>query len=218
LHNLEPFKGKIAAFGSWDVFPYIINEQRSNIPVNAGFEVAKHDNLSDKELFLNQLQTEIPSPWGTVRLDAFTHHYAWEYLKQYKPRVLYLAYGETDDFAHDGNYQAYLKSARQTDEFIKELWQWTQSDPQYQNKTTFIITTDHGRGTVPIESWKGHGVKIKGADQIWIAVIGPDTYASGEVSSEQQWYQSQIAATVAKLLGVEYQGQKIADPILPITK
>src|SRR5699024_12739381 len=36
LNNSEAYAGKVAAFGSWDVFPYIINEQRSGVPVNAG--------------------------------------------------------------------------------------------------------------------------------------------------------------------------------------
>ncbi|WP_240614873.1 hypothetical protein [Polaribacter filamentus] len=82
VNSSSKFKGKVAAFGSWDVFPFIINEERSGVPVNAGFENANSDNLSDRELFLNELQSQIPSPWGSVRLDAFTHHYALEYMKK----------------------------------------------------------------------------------------------------------------------------------------
>ena len=62
--NKQPlFKNKVAAFGSWDVFPYIINEKRSGVLVNAGFEPAK-GILSSREIFLNELQEDIPSPWG----------------------------------------------------------------------------------------------------------------------------------------------------------
>ena len=32
------FEKSAVAFGSWDVFPFIINETRSGIPVNAGWE------------------------------------------------------------------------------------------------------------------------------------------------------------------------------------
>ena len=72
LANKDPkYMGKVAAFASWDVFPYIVNETRSGVPVNAGFELAKGNSLTDKEKFLNQLQPRVPSPWGTVRLDAF---------------------------------------------------------------------------------------------------------------------------------------------------
>ncbi|MBX2916478.1 MAG: sulfatase-like hydrolase/transferase [Cyclobacteriaceae bacterium] len=204
LNKQAKYKGKVAAFGSWDVFPFIINEERSGIPVNAGFESAVDKNLSDREKFLNQLQVEIPSPWGGVRLDAFTHHFALEYMKKYKPRVVYIAYGETDDFAHNGKYDAYLKSAYQTDQFIKNIWEWVQSQPQYQNKTTILITTDHGRGTIPVDEWRSHGTKIKGADQIWIAAIGAGVTPKGEVKSSGQLYQNQVAATAAGLLGITF--------------
>lgn len=212
LNNTADYKGKVAAFGSWDVFPFIINEKRSGVPVNAGYQTATGD-LSEREKFLNEMQSQIPQRWGSVRFDAFTHNYALEYLKKHQPRVLYIAYGETDDFAHDGRYDAYLKSAWQTDQFIKQLWEWAQSHPQYKNKTTFIITTDHGRGTVPLETWKSHGNEVNGADQIWIAVMGPDTPALGEVKSSGQLYQNQVARTAAAFLGVNYDGEGIGREI-----
>lgn len=206
--NQQPeFKGKVAAFGSWDVFPYIINEERSKVPVNAGFEPAKGENLTEREKFLNELQEQIPSPWGGVRLDGFTHHYALEHIKKHQPKLLYIAYGETDDFAHNGRYDFYLNSAHQTDAFIRELWEYVQSNEQYRDKTTFIIATDHGRGTVPQETWKHHGTNIKGADEVWFAVIGPDTPAEGELKTKNQYYQNQIAGTVAHFLGLNYKSK-----------
>jgi hypothetical protein len=204
LNKLPKYKGKVAAFGSWDVFPYIINEERSGIPVNAGFEKAGGPNLTDREIFLNTLQEEIPGPWAGVRLDAFTHYFALEYLKKHQPKVTYIAYGETDDFAHDGEYDAYLKSARRTDQFIGDLWNWAQSQKAYKGKTTFLITTDHGRGTEPVTAWKHHGDEQPGADQIWFAVLGPDTAPSGEQKTSGQIYQNQVAKTAAAFLGVDY--------------
>lgn len=211
INQQTGFEGKVAAFGSWDVFPYIVNEERSGIPVNAGFEKSADQPLSEKEVFLNKLQDEIPSPWGGVRLDAFTHHFMMEYVKKHSPRLVYIAYGETDDFAHDGAYDHYLKSALQTDQFIKEIWDYIQSTPQYKDKTTLLITTDHGRGTVPKETWKGHGASVKNADQIWIAALGPDTKALGSIKG--QYYPNQLAATVAQALGVDYQQPKAGKPL-----
>ncbi len=216
LNNQKEFKGNVAAFGSWDVFPYIINEERSGVPVNAGFEKAL-DNPTEKETFLNRLQDEIRGPWGTVRLDVFTHHYAMEYLRANSPRVLYVAYGETDDWAHGGDYDQYLKSARQTDAYIKELWDYAQSNAQYRGKTTLIITTDHGRGTHPKRTWRDHGTRIPDAGQIWIAAVGPGFAALGEVKEEQQSYQNQVARTVVELLGKEYDNPK-AGSALTVSK
>ncbi len=217
IQNQENFRDKVAAFGSWDVFPYIINEERSGIPVNAGFEKSNDQPLTEREVFLNKLQDEIPSPWGGVRLDAFTHHFAMEYLQKHQPRLLYIAYGETDDFAHDGRYDHYLKSTHQTDAFIKSLWDYVQSNDKYKNKTTLIITTDHGRGTYPKETWKSHGTKIKEADQIWLAALGPDTKALGD-EIKGQFYQNQVAATVAEILGFKLDSQKAGKAIKKIYK
>ena len=196
-NNSAEGNGKVAAFGSWDVFPYIVNEERSKVPVNAGFEMAK-ERPNDRELFLNVLQKQIPSPWSSVRLDAFTHHYALEYMKKNHPNLVYIAYGETDDFAHEGDYQAYLKSTNTTDNFIKELWEFTQTDDYYKNETVFIITTDHGRGTEPIRSWRDHGSQVDGADQVWLVVFGKNILPKGEIASEKQLFTNQIAPTIAK--------------------
>jgi predicted AlkP superfamily pyrophosphatase or phosphodiesterase len=199
----DSFKGGAAAFGSWDVFPYIINTTRSGIPVNAGFELAKGEDLTAREVFLNQLQPQVPSPWSSVRFDAFTHHYALEYMKRKHPQLTYISYGETDDFAHDGNYEAYLKSAHNTDGLIRELWEYTQQDPFYKDQTLFIITTDHGRGTVPLESWKSHGNEVDGAGQVWIIAFGSNVSALGEANDEEQLYSTQIAPVIYEALGVK---------------
>lgn len=211
--NRQPgFVGHVAAFGSWDVFPYIINEARSGVPVNAGFEQATGANLTDRERFLNELQPQIPSPWSTVRLDAFTHHYAKAYLEKHQPRLLYIAYGETDDFAHDGAYDAYLKSAHQTDAFIRDLWEWVQSQDAYRGKTTLLITTDHGRGFQ--DEWTSHGSDVEGAEAIWIAALGPDTSSKGAVRGTCGFTQSQVAATAAALLGLEYTNDRLVGAVL----
>ncbi len=207
--NEQPgFRNRVAAFASWDVFPYIINTQRSGIPVNAGFATAQGDDLTAKEAWLNELQAQIPSPWATVRLDAFTHNYALEYMKKYHPRVVYIAYGETDDFAHDGRYDHYLQSARQTSDWLEELWAFLQKDPVYAGKTTLLITTDHGRGHNPKDSWRSHGAQHAGSDAIWLAVIGPDTAPRGEVKEKGQLWQNQVAKTAAAFLGLEYTSEK----------
>ena len=203
VNTNKKFMGDVAAFGSWDVFPFIINEERSKIPVNAGFELAKGNDLTSNETFLNKIQTETPSPWSTVRLDVFTHNYALEYMKKLHPKLVYIAYGETDDFAHNGNYQAYLKSANNTDGFIKEIWNFIENDEFYKGQTTLIITTDHGRGTKPIDTWKSHGSSIVDCDQVWIMTLGKGVESKGEISNQEQIYSNQIASSIAKLLGVD---------------
>lgn len=205
------FKGKIAAFATWDAFPYILNKQRSNIYV-----YADADSLlfpSEKLKLINDLQYLTTRPIG-VRPDVITYLAAREYLKEYKPRALYIAFDETDDYAHGGEYDQYLKAAHAQDKMIADLWHYLQSDPNYANKTTLLITTDHGRGDKVKDEWRHHGQKVEDAGQIWIAAIGPDTRAIGEVTTAGQLYQQQIAATLARLLGLRFTAEHpVADPI-----
>ncbi|MBO6573956.1 MAG: alkaline phosphatase family protein [Rhodothermales bacterium] len=203
---------RAAAFGSWDVFPYIINEERSGIPVNAGFEPSLDPERSERESFLNELQAQIPSPWGTVRLDAFTHHYALEYMKRASPEVVYISYGETDDFAHNDNFPAYIRAARNTDAFLQGLWTFLQTDSAYAGRTSLIITTDHGRGSG--DGWVGHGTgeEWAGSEYIWLAALGPSIPAGGELRGVG-FDQAQVAATVAALMGFDFTITGAAPPI-----
>ena len=210
IANTDPrYMGKVAAFGSWDVFPYIINEERSGVPVNAGFELAMGNDLTEREHFLNELQPRVPSPWSTVRLDVFTHQYAVEHMKKTHPKLVYIAYGETDDFAHEGDYEAYLKSANNTDTLLKHLWQFTQNDPFYKDQTVFIITTDHGRGAADLKTWTGHGDKVKDAGSVWLIMFGKNMMTNGEVNKKEQLYSNQIAPTISKILGLPIEGKPL---------
>jgi len=204
LNKKEAYKGKVAAFGSWDVFPFIINDKRSGIPVNAGWmDLEVHSDDKQKEI-INRLQRETPHFWGGVRWDNYTHQGALEYLKVKKPRVLYIAYGETDDWAHAREFDMYLDAALRSDQYIQEIWETAQSMPEYAGKTSLVITTDHGRGPVR-KDWIGHGKDTDGATRIWAVVMGPDTPAAGSVKGKKHT-QSQVAATVAALLGEDYHG------------
>jgi hypothetical protein len=218
VNKQSGYKGKVAAFSSWDVFPYIINDKRSGVYVSTNVAPVKGNNLSESERMMNKLILNLPNPLGDVRLDAFTFYYAMEYMKKNKPKVMYFAFDETDDFAHQGEYGAYLNSANYTDKFFSELWVYLQSEPQYKNKTTIIITSDHGRGD-NAEDWKHHGQKIAVADQLWFAFLGPDTPALGEVKTSGQLYQNQIASTLASLLGMDFKtDKKVGDVIQSVTK
>jgi len=67
------------------------------------------------------------------------------------------------------------------------------------------------------EEWKHHGEKIKDAGQIWIAAIGPDTPARGEMTIKDLLYQRQIATTIAAILGLEFKpGHPVLKPISTI--
>jgi bisphosphoglycerate-independent phosphoglycerate mutase (AlkP superfamily) len=205
LNHQPKFKGKVAAFGAWDAFDRILNEQRSGIPVFSAFDSVGGKNPTANEQLINAMRTEGYKPWLKGEcLDVFTHYSAMEYLEKNKPRVLYISYGETDEWAHAGKYRSYLDAAHQVDAWIKKIWEFVQNDPQYKNKTAILITVDHGRGDKEKEKWTSHNNKIEDAHEIWFAVMGPGIKAGGEMKEPMQLYQKQFAQTMAKLLGYTF--------------
>jgi hypothetical protein len=216
INQQKNYQGKVAVFSTWDVFPYILNTKRSGLYVNADVDTLKFNNSALQ--LINDIQFLTAKPIG-VRPDVITYFAAREYMKAYQPKVLYIAFDETDDFAHGGEYDQYLKSAHAEDAMIADLWQYVQSSPIYKNKTTLIITCDHGRGDKVKDNWRHHGQKIEDAGQIWIAAIGPDTAPLGEAKANSILYQEQLAATFAKLLGFTFTtDHPVAEPITSILK
>ena len=203
LNGQPGFQNRVAAFAAWDVFPYILNRDRSGIHVRAGWEPMATGEMNPARTLLNQLIAETTPTWESVTYDSFVFRGALDYLLETQPRVLYLALGETDDWAHEGRYDHYLESAHRVDRYLQILWETIQSIPQYKDRTTVLITTDHGRGS-GLEDWKSHGEKIPGSEYIWIAAIGPDTRPLGVRRDVAPVTQAQVAATVAAFLGKDF--------------
>ena len=196
LNASNEYKGKVAIFTSWNVFPYILNETRSGLPVNSGYEML-NEQTPEAGVIDSVQRTMRP---GKTRQDMLTYLSAREYIREHHPSVLFLGFGETDECAHSGRYDLYLQQAADLDRMISDLWYYVQTDPYYKDSTTFLITTDHGRGWKP-NKWTTHGFWAEGSGDIWMAVLGPNIRPEGELRSKGQVYQKQIAATIASLLG-----------------
>ncbi len=218
LHNKPKFKNSVAAFNAWDVVPYIINRDRAGFPVMGGWEPVPDKKPNERQALLNELIATTTRENNAEVWDSFLYFAALEHLKRHQPRVFFVGFLETDHWGHSGRYDRTLQSAHMVDEYVRRLWEFVQSTPQYRDKTSIIITTDHGRGFAP-NNWKHHGEKIDGAENIWVAIMGPDTPALGERKDCAPVTQSQIAATLAALLGENYRadvpqaGEPIADAL-----
>ncbi len=190
----------VASFASWDVFDYIVTSREEGILSNAGYERLEPAYCDPEMARLNEIQFTMMTPWDTVRHDTVTAGLALGYIRRYQPRFLYLALGETDDWAHQRRYDRVLLAAKIFDDTLRDLWTLLQSLDAYRDQTTLIITTDHGRGRTGAD-WTDHGERVDGAEDIWIAVIGPDTPDIGEAKRAPTVYLSSVAATVLELLG-----------------
>jgi hypothetical protein len=191
----------VATFASWGVFREIVENEEGATRVNAGTRA--YDSPSPPMQTLSAFQSETPTPWDNTRHDAYTFRFAMDYLTRVHPRVLYIAFDETDDWAHDGRYDLVLETLHRTDMYLKELWDALEADAQYRGKTTLIITTDHGRGRTA-EDWRRHGKDVAGADEVWMAIASPNSTRRGHLRDHPPLFQNQIAATIAAALGLDY--------------
>lgn len=191
----------VAAFASWSVFDAIAEHTEGALTVNAGFEAWPSPDPDVQRL--SQWQFETPTPWATVRHDAYTMRFAMDHMARHRPRVLYLAFGETDDWAHDGRYDRVLDAYTRTDRHIEELWRWLQAQPDYRGRTALLVTTDHGRGRGPV-AWRDHGKDVAGAGDTWMAFVSPTMPERGEWRAHQPLVAGQAAATLIEWMGLDW--------------
>ena len=211
FNNLPEYHNQVVAFSSWYIFPFLLNNKRNGMLMNSGYELME-ERLSDSALRIAETQEGIGRKTHT-RFDLLTYMTAREYIQAKHPKIVYISLGETDDQAHQGHYDLYLEGAANVDKMISELWYYVQTDPFYKNKTAFVITTDHGRGKKPAK-WTTHNGLVGGSGQIWLALLGAGIEPTGEVKEEGKIGQDQVAATIASLLGRQFQPtNKTAPPI-----
>ncbi len=217
--NHQPrFKGSVAAFGAWETISAIVNKDRCGCVVDTGYAPLAMSPMTKRVEVLNEIKEYSPRLWADESLDAPTFLTAMEYVREKKPRLLFLSLGETDDWAHAGNYGEYLESAHRVDAYMKRLWDELQAMPEYRDKTTMIFLADHGRGSAP-EEWKSHGQKIPESKYIFMGFMGRGVPAMGLRTHVPAVTQSQVAATLAKYLGLDWNavekqaGSPLADAV-----
>jgi hypothetical protein len=203
LNDSSELRGRVAVVAGWDAFPRIFNRERSRLPMRTGWDTPFPASPTPRQELLNTLYRTTTHEFSDMPWDGFLQQTLLDFVKTEKPRLLFVGFGETDEWAHNGRYDLVLQAAHSVDGFLRELWETMQAMPQYRDKTTFIVTTDHGRGDGP-ENWKHHDWNVEGAENMWIAVLGPDTPALGERKNAARVTQSQIAATVAALFGKDW--------------
>ena len=180
----------MASFTSWSLFPYIFNQDRSKFYINSHNRLLKWDSLSTKDEDDN-----------SIRNDFETYLQVREFITKNHPQLVHIGLSGTDTYGHKKMYDRYLCQAHLADNIIAGLWHLVQSSAFYKNKTTFIITTDHGRGR-GVNGWDKHGFLVKGSSQTWLAMIGNGVKKIGECKEPLQLYQRQIVGTIGRFLNL----------------
>jgi hypothetical protein len=213
-------RGQVQAWATWETFFSILNVGRSGLDVRAGWNPPFADDpvrTPGKDL-VDTLHRTTTQVFGGNALDALTYAGLKESLRERQPRVLFLGLGETDEWMHAGRYDLALQAAHRADAVIADLWETLQAMPAYRGSTTFLITTDHGRG-LGARDWRDHGAEVPGAEAAWIALLGPGVPALGVRRDCPRVTLGQVAATLAGLLGEDWRAVSPgAAPPLPLAE
>jgi len=201
--KLDLKAAQVAQIGSWDGFKYAASQNDGTFFMNGARDPVPADLGTPEMDLLVGLRREVMQLWEESSNDTLTFRLALAYLKQHRPRMLWLGLGQSDDWAHARRYDLLLDYLHLTDRQLGQLWNTLQSMEPYRGRTTLVVTADHGRGRTP-EDWAEHDTGIEGSQDIWIAIIGPDTPALGELRDYPDVTQSDIAATMLQYLGLDY--------------
>lgn len=223
LDSRPEFAGRVACFGCWDVFPFIFAVERNHLPVDDSIgpfvPPPGSPPVTERIATVNRMRADVPRRWPGSHFDALLAPVVLDWVKLARPRALFVGLGETDEWAHETDYAHYLDAAHRADATIAELWRLYQSMPATRGRTTFVITADHGRGSNaagPTE-WANHSTRAIGSHEMWLAILGPDVPARGLRAGGPTIHQCQIAATVTRAVGVDWQAVvPAAAPPIPL--
>ena len=214
--NEDPrYKGRVMMYGSWKSTRFAIHNEPAGIPASVSYEPNVTKKQTPRLKLVDRMMAGMPHYWSSEHFDAFTFAYATETLLADHPKVMWISFGDCDEWAHSRKYDLYLDGANYTDAFIRDIYELCESDKFYRGKTTYIITCDHGRGFG--NEWSSHGSGTKGSEATWVMLLGKGVEPKGETSECGPFYTKQIAATIASALGIDFtpdDGAKL-EPIVP---
>lgn len=115
------------------------------------------------------------------------------------PHLMLVNLLAADSWGHAGNWANYLDAIKKCDDYAFRLWNFIQSSDKLKDKTTLIITNDHGRHLDGHkDGFKSHGDKCEGCKKISLLAMGPDIKKN--VVSTDCAEQLDISATISELL------------------
>lgn len=115
-------------------------------------------------------------------------------------RLALINFKQPDAAGHANDTMAYLQGIIDTDNDIYKLWLQIQSDDFYKNRTTLIVTNDHGRHTAGyLDGFVSHGDNCNGCKHVEFFAMGPDFKQNYICNTSYE--QIDIASTIAELMG-----------------
>jgi hypothetical protein len=195
--------GEVAVVASWPDLARVAARRPDRILVSAGRHAGANQHLlrfdAESTWLLDAGAREKPYPGhGDFRPDRYTAALALRYLRQQKPRFLFLSLGEPDAYAHRGLYRQYLRSLSQADVVIGEIDQYLSTLRARGERATLFVTTDHGRG----KRFAGHGGEAPESARVWMVATGSGIGARGWIMAPRLRHLADLAPTVRRVAGL----------------
>lgn len=176
---------KLAVVASWGTIGHAVSKQE--LPF---VDVGIHDG-------------EQRPPWGDARKDNDTWAKALKALEA-RPRFLWISLNDADEWGHRGSRDNYVAQLRRYDTWLDALLARLAAMPGYGERTTLIVTTDHGRGEG--ENWTEHGSDHPAARRAFAFALGPKVKAGKGGGADH----TGVRGTLEALLGLQPKTPPIA--------
>ena len=132
--------------------------------------------------------------------DLATYDSLVSVMDNYNPELILVNFKGVDIMGHTGIWQNYLDAIKMADSLVYLLWQKISNDTFYMNRTTLLVTNDHGRHDDSHGGFASHGCSCEGCRHIMLLGVGKSVIPNQVISETK--LQIDIAPTCAELLSI----------------
>jgi hypothetical protein len=110
---------------------------------------------------------------GPTSGDELTFFMSREIMRKFAPSLLVTVFSDVEA-AHFGSYAMHLAGIRTADRLVYQLWQEIQVNPEYKDKTTFLILPEFGRDPdgSSTNGFFNHRASEESTRDTWAMVLG----------------------------------------------
>ena len=123
---------------------------------------------------------------------------------------MFLGLGDTDEYAHLGDYRGYLRALHDADATVGTLLETLDRMGDDGRNTTVLVTTDHGRE----RAFMSHGGFAPESSRVWM-IAGGNVRPEGPVALPKPAHLFDVGPTVRALMGLPHghgEGRALVDP------
>jgi hypothetical protein len=195
--------GLAAVVASWPGILRAASSVRGRVAMSIGRTGGENLSAFESDFAMSALLREgesTPPPHAArdFRNDASTGSLAGLYLESHRPTFLFVGLGETDAYAHLGNYHAYLQALHRADAIVGRLAEEVAALNASGHPSTLMVTTDHGRSY----AFATHGGGSPESARVWLVATGAGIQARGPTSSAAPRHLSDVSQTLRCILGL----------------